>query len=88
MKKTTIELPDQLYRRAKVLAVQEGKTFRALVVDALESELARASAGGEPTERYWASRRLLPEFERFRRQGAYARGNDSTEALSEDRDHG
>lgn len=88
MKKTTVELPDHLYRRAKVLAVQEGKTLRALIIDALESELAKATAGGEPTDNYWADRKLLPEFERFRREGAYAGGTDSTDALSEDRDNG
>lgn len=87
MKKTTIELPEQLYRRTKMLAAKEGKTFRSLVVEALESELARSTAGGTRDDHaYWANRDLLPAFDRFRREGAYAAGTDSTDALSEDRD--
>jgi len=33
--KTTIELPDPLFRRAKVLAARRGTTLRALVVEGL-----------------------------------------------------
>jgi len=87
MKKTTIDLPELLYRRAKILAVQEGRSFRSLVIDALESELARSTSGGpHADEAYWANRTFLPEFERFRREGAYASGAASTDALSGDRD--
>lgn len=89
MKKTTIELPERIYRRAKILAVQQGKTFRSLVIDALEFELARSTASGTPVDdTYWANRDFQPEFDRFRREGAYAGGTDSTDALSEDRDQG
>lgn len=57
-------------------------------MDALESELTRATGTGDPVDRYWANRNLLPDFERYRRAGAYAGGTDSTDALSEDRDQG
>lgn len=86
MKKTTIELPELLYRRAKVLAAQEGRTFRSLVVDALEAELARSEPGSVSGKHpYWANRNLLPAFERYRREGAYAGGADSAHMLSDDR---
>lgn len=66
---------------------EEGKTFRSLVVAALESELARSTGGdGSTDQRYWASRKYLPAFDRFRGEGAYAGGTDSTDALSEERD--
>ena len=34
--KTTIELPDPLFRRAKILAAQRGTTLRELVVEGLQ----------------------------------------------------
>jgi hypothetical protein len=37
--KTTIELPDPLFRRAKSAAVQEGVTLKQLFTEALESRL-------------------------------------------------
>ena len=37
--KTTIELPDALFRRAKSMAVQEGVTLKKLLTEALESRL-------------------------------------------------
>lgn len=83
----TIELPERLYRRATTFAAQEGKTFRSLVVDALEAELARSDAGSVASKKpYWANRNLLPAFDRYRRVGAYGNGADSTETLSDDRD--
>lgn len=86
MKKTTIELPEDLYKRAKIRAVQQGRTFKALVVEALKAELAEDDLAGAERLGYWANRRYLPDFDRFRRQGAYVGGTDSTEGLSEDRD--
>jgi len=38
---TTIELPRDLYQRAKIRAVVEGTTFRALVEEALRAALTR-----------------------------------------------
>src|SRR6266478_858304 len=37
--KTTIELPEALFRRAKSMAVQEGVTLKQLLTEALESQL-------------------------------------------------
>lgn len=37
--RTTIEMPDTLYRRVKILAAQRQTTFKRLVTDALESAL-------------------------------------------------
>lgn len=86
MRKTTIELPEPLFRQVKMLAAREGKTFRSLVVAVLEAEIHRHTAGGNhPDEPYWGDRDYLPEFDRFRRAGAYV-GGDSSDALSEERD--
>ena len=45
MKKTTIELPDDLAEQARLCAAQQGTSMRSLVEDALRRELKlRASA--------------------------------------------
>lgn len=40
--KTTVELPDSLVREAKKLAVEQGRTLRALIQDGLEREVSEA----------------------------------------------
>ena len=37
--RTTIDMPDDLLKRAKGVMVERGMTFRALVIDALEQSL-------------------------------------------------
>ena len=48
--KTTIEMPDELFRRAKTTAVARGQTLKQLVTDALERELAEPVTVQESTE--------------------------------------
>jgi len=43
VKKTTIELPDELADEARRFAAQHGTTMRSLIEDALRRELARRS---------------------------------------------
>ncbi len=38
--RTTLDLPDDILRRAKIEAVQRGSTLRQLVIDALHREMA------------------------------------------------
>ena len=40
--KTTIDLPDELFREAKVLAARRNTTFRELVIDGLQVVKERA----------------------------------------------
>jgi hypothetical protein len=37
--KTTIELPDHLLRQAKILAVEQGRTLKEVMTEALEAHL-------------------------------------------------
>jgi hypothetical protein len=39
--KTTIEIPDPLFRRAKARAAERGQSLKQLVADALQERLAR-----------------------------------------------
>jgi hypothetical protein len=41
--KTTLELPDRSFRKAKALAASQGITLKAFFTDALEEKLLRAS---------------------------------------------
>jgi len=47
--KTTLEIPDPLYRRLKVSAAHRGKTVRALVNEALVEKLQTSDGGATAT---------------------------------------
>ena len=44
--KTTIEIPDAIFRQAKMKAAQEGRTFKDIVVSALQNDLLGHSPNG------------------------------------------
>ena len=48
--KTTLEIPDALFRRAKSVAAQRGIALRAFVTEAVEEKLATSS---RKTEKPW-----------------------------------
>jgi hypothetical protein len=86
--KTTIDIPEPLYKQAKIRAVERGETLRTLVVRALERDLDRdEGALRERTKTFAERRRLLPEFEAAIRRGALRAkaGTDVTQLISEDR---
>jgi hypothetical protein len=84
--KTTIDIPEPLYKKAKIRAVEQGQTLKQIVLIALERELEAPKAAQEPTASYWAHRKLLPEYEAALQSGALSGGTDSTVIISEDRD--
>ncbi|HET7347935.1 MAG TPA: hypothetical protein VFJ10_11425 [Acidobacteriaceae bacterium] len=45
--KTTLEIPDPVFRRAKSVAAQRGIPLRAFVTEAVEEKLAATSQKGE-----------------------------------------
>ena len=53
--KTTVELPEALFRRAKSMAVQEGVTLKQLLTEALESRLdtRRGARNGKAAAPRW-----------------------------------
>ena len=53
--KTTIDLPDALYRKAKIRAAERGTTLRALLTESLEAHLLERTPDPE-----------LPRRDRFR----------------------
>lgn len=45
--KTTLEIPDSIFRRAKSVAAQRGVALRVFVTEAVEEKLTGASKPGE-----------------------------------------
>jgi hypothetical protein len=84
--KTTIELPDELYRRAKIRAVEQGGTLKDLIVTALVHEIQTPLAPAPAVESAWSRRQLTPEYDRFLKTGAFSGGSESTYLLSDERD--
>jgi hypothetical protein len=48
--KTTLEIPDQLFRKAKAAAARNGRTLKQLVEEALAEKLARVNGAGARTK--------------------------------------
>jgi hypothetical protein len=46
--RTTVDLPDELFRELKTVAVQRGTSLKELLRTAVEHELALAQGPGEP----------------------------------------
>jgi len=86
--KTTIDIPEPLYRRAKIRAVQTGQTLKHLVLVSLSRGLELPSPGSAG-ETFWERRHLLPEYDQAAKAGAFRpapAARDITRLISEDRD--
>lgn len=87
--KTTIDLPDDLYRRAKIKAVERSTTLKELLVSSLAEAVAparrvRQAASSTSAER-WSQRRLVSGYSELRASRAFAAGTDSAAILDEER---
>lgn len=86
--KTTIDIPDPLYKQAKIRAVQTGQTLKHLVLVSLSRTLEVSPSGYDQKQNSWNRRRLLPEYEKAMRAGDFRPAPDArdiTELISEDR---
>jgi hypothetical protein len=68
--KTTLEIPDTLFRRAKSRAAERGQTLKQLVSEALQEKLAGATGTPGSAEPEWMQgfgklRRLRKETKRI-----------------------
>lgn len=87
--KTTIDMPDDLYRRAKIKAVERSTTLKELLVSSLAEAVAPSPRGpkavtSSPADR-WSRRRLVSGYAQLRDSGAFAAGPDSSAILEEER---
>ncbi len=69
--KTTIDIPEPLYKKAKIRAIERGQTLKQIVLTSLQRELEGPSTVGEPKAPYFANRKLVPEFARLEAEGAF-----------------
>jgi hypothetical protein len=53
--KTTLEIPDPLFRKAKARAAERGQSLKAFVAEALEARLATGYAAGAADDPKWMS---------------------------------
>ena len=68
--KTTIEIPDPLFRKAKATAAERGQTLKEFVTEALRERLASKSSNIQGSEPEWMQgfgklRRLRKETARI-----------------------
>jgi len=68
--KTTLEIPDALFRRAKSRAAERGQTLKELVTEALQDKLAAGAGKAVSAEPEWMQgfgklRRLRKETRRI-----------------------
>jgi hypothetical protein len=63
--RTTLDLPDNLFRKAKLQAVHEGVALKEVVTRALERGLA-SSAASEDNERKSRAKRLFASLDKAR----------------------
>ena len=68
--KTTLEIPDALFRRAKSRAAERGQTLKELVTEALQEKLAAVAGRTVSAEPEWMQgfgklRRLRKETKRI-----------------------
>jgi hypothetical protein len=83
--KTTIDIPEALYKMAKIRAIERGQTLKDLVLTSLTKELEPGSTTPAPGESFMEKRKLLPAYEAALKAGAFSGGTDSTQILAEDR---
>jgi hypothetical protein len=84
--KTTIEIPDPLFRRAKSKAAERGQTLKELVAEALREKLAANASTVPPGEPEWMQG--FGKLRRLRRETAriQARIDETSEVIEpEDR---
>jgi predicted transcriptional regulator len=86
--KTTLEMPDELFRRAKTVAAKRGQSLKQLVTTALERELAGPAPGIKSSKRKQAEvEASLRELERITKEisAAWPEGVSAVEAIREQR---
>jgi hypothetical protein len=81
--KTTIDIPEPLYKKAKFRAIEQGVTLKQIMLTSLEHTLNQPA--NPPAQSFAQRRRLRPQFERLLQSGSLAGGVDSMVIVSEDR---
>jgi plasmid stability protein len=80
--------PEELHAKLKAMAAAHRRSVTQETIHLLETALASGETArvAETPTSYWATRKLLPEFEEALKAGAFSGGTDSTTIISEERD--
>jgi plasmid stability protein len=80
--------PEELHAKLKAMAAAHRRSVTQETIHLIETALAseETTRVAEPPTSYWATRKLLPEFEEVLKAGAFRGGTDSTTIISEERD--
>ncbi len=87
--KTTVDIPEALYKKAKIRAIETGQTLKQIVLTSLTKELEPVSSSPALGQSFMERRKLLPGFARFEAEGAFtprSTDRDITDLISDDRD--
>jgi hypothetical protein len=87
--KTTIDIPEPLYKQVKIRAIETGWTLKHLVLVSLRRELEDAAPESGEGKSFRDRRKLRPAYAKAVKAGAFrpAPGaRDVTDLISEDRD--
>jgi hypothetical protein len=85
---TMIDLPEILYKKAKIRAIETGQTLKQIVLTSLTKELGLATSSPAAGQSFMERRKLLPEFAKFEAEGAFTprpTDRDITDLNSDDR---
>jgi hypothetical protein len=84
--KTTIDIPDELYKKARIWAIEQGIRLRELMIQALSREISGVGTPPVSKTPYWSAAELLPEYKLMAESGMLDSSLDSTDSISADRD--
>ena len=80
--------PEELHAKLKAMAAAHRRPVTQETIHLIETALTSGETArvGEPSTSYWATRKLLPEYEALLKSGALTSETDSAIGLSEERD--
>ena len=79
--------PEALHAKLRQMAATHRRSVTQETIHLIEVALTvEDKTPPAPTPSYWATRKLLPEFEAALKAGAFSGGTDSTQIISEERD--
>lgn len=78
--------PDALHSKLRQIAAAHRRSVTQETIHLLEVAIAaEEKTPPATTTSYWATRKLIPEFEAALNAGAFSGGTDSTQIISEER---
>ena len=86
--KTTLEMPDKLFRRAKATAAQRGQSLKQLITAALEHELSQSNrVAGSARARRAQVQATMRELKRISKRisAVWPEGVSAVDAIREQR---